>query len=140
MNASRTLRGSAQPSFDEVKPVLTMLWRRLRPLLPAVLIGLLVAVGLWLCPAFLVSTNFHPWYNCSGISIKMSSEKQAMKRDQPDQSEPFPRGRIPPEILEWARQTFDEEDFLAQVREIEATGGVALEDFIAELEARARSK
>ena len=55
-------------------------------------------------------------------------------------SEPFPRETIPPELLEWARQTFDEQDFLAQVREIEATGGVQLEDFIAELEARARSE
>jgi hypothetical protein len=55
-------------------------------------------------------------------------------------SEPFPRESIPPEILEWARQTFDEEEFLRQVREIEATGGLPLEDFIAELEARARSK
>ena len=35
------------------------------------------------------------------------------------------------------RQTFDEEEFLAEVREIEATGGKRLEDFIAELEARA---
>ena len=60
--------------------------------------------------------------------------------DQSHPSEPFPRQTIPPEILEWARQTFDEEEFLRQVREIEATGGLALEDFIAELEARARSK
>jgi hypothetical protein len=63
-----------------------------------------------------------------------------MKPDQSNQSEPFPRESIPREILEWARQTFDEEDFLAQVREIEATGGVPLEQFLAELEARARSK
>jgi hypothetical protein len=63
-----------------------------------------------------------------------------MKPDPSYQPEPFPRESIPPEILEWARQTFDEEDFLAQVREIEATGGVSLEQFIAELEARARTK
>ena len=63
-----------------------------------------------------------------------------MKPNQPDQSEPFPRETIPPELLEWARQTFDEEEFLMQVREIEATGGLPLEDFIAELEARARSR
>jgi hypothetical protein len=63
-----------------------------------------------------------------------------MKPDPSNSSEPFPRERIPPDILEWARQTFDEEDFLAQVREIEATGGLSLEDFIAEVEARARSK
>lgn len=60
-----------------------------------------------------------------------------MKPDQPIKPEPLPRERIPPEILEWARQTFDEEDFLAQVREIEATGGLPLEAFIAEIEARA---
>jgi hypothetical protein len=60
--------------------------------------------------------------------------------DSSNQSEPFPRERIPPDLLEWARQTFDEEEFLREVREIEATGGLRLEDFIAELEARARSK
>jgi hypothetical protein len=37
-------------------------------------------------------------------------------------------------------QTFDEEAFLASVREIEATGGLRLEDFLAELEAWARSE
>ncbi len=63
-----------------------------------------------------------------------------MMPDQSNPSEPFPRERIPPEILEWARQTFDEEDFLTQVREIEATGGLRLEEFLAELEARVRSK
>jgi len=63
-----------------------------------------------------------------------------MKPNQPNSPEPFPRERIPPELLEWARQTFDEEEFLAEVHEIEATGGQRLEDFIAELEARARSK
>jgi hypothetical protein len=63
-----------------------------------------------------------------------------MKPDQSNQSGPFPRERIPPDILEWARQTFDEEEFLAQVREIDATGGRSLEDFIAEVEARARSR
>jgi hypothetical protein len=63
-----------------------------------------------------------------------------MEPKQSNPSQPFPRERIPPEILEWARQTFDEEEFLTQVREIEATGGLALEDFIAEIEARARGK
>jgi hypothetical protein len=63
-----------------------------------------------------------------------------MNPNQPQQSEPFPREPIPPEILEWARQTLDEAEFLAHVREIEATGGVQFEDFIAELEARAKAK
>jgi hypothetical protein len=63
-----------------------------------------------------------------------------MKSDPANPSEPFPRERIPPEILEWARQTFDQEEFLTHVREIETTGGLRLEDFIAEIETRMRSK
>jgi hypothetical protein len=63
-----------------------------------------------------------------------------MKSEPSNSAEPFPPEKIPPEILEWARQTFDEGQFLTHVREIEATGGLQLEDFIAELEARARSK
>jgi hypothetical protein len=63
-----------------------------------------------------------------------------MQPDKSDHGGPFSRERIPPDILEWARQTFDEEEFLADVREIEARGGLRLEDFIAELEARARSR
>ena len=63
-----------------------------------------------------------------------------MKTKQPNQSERFPRDKIPQEVLEWARQTFDEEDFLKQVREIEATGGRSLESFIAEIEARVKTK
>lgn len=62
-----------------------------------------------------------------------------MKPDSPNSPEPFPRETIPPDILAWARQTFDEAEFLAAIREIEATGGVRLEDFLTELEARARS-
>ena len=58
----------------------------------------------------------------------------------PDLPEPFPREPIPPEIVEWARQTFDEEEFLACLREMEAEGGgLPLEQFIAEIELRARA-
>jgi hypothetical protein len=63
-----------------------------------------------------------------------------MHPDPSNPSEPVPRESIPPEIVEWARQTFDPEEFLADVREIETTGGLQLEDFIAEIEARARPK
>ena len=62
-----------------------------------------------------------------------------MQPDRSNSPELYPRQTIPPEILEWARQTFDEAEFLAQVREIEATGGHRLEDFVAEIETRARS-
>ena len=52
----------------------------------------------------------------------------------------LPREPIPTDLLEWARQTFDVEDFMADVREIERTGGIKSEDLIAELKARFRSK
>jgi hypothetical protein len=63
-----------------------------------------------------------------------------MNPDPSNPPEPFPREAIPPEMLAWARQTFDEEEFLADIREIEATGGMLLEDFLPEVEARARSQ
>ena len=45
---------------------------------------------------------------------------------------------VPPDLLAWARQTFDAREFLDGVREIEATGGEPLESFIAEVEAVVR--
>lgn len=42
--------------------------------------------------------------------------------------------RPTPEMLEEARRTFDVEEHLAGVREIEAGGGFRLEDFIGEIE------
>jgi hypothetical protein len=42
--------------------------------------------------------------------------------------------RTPPEMIEEARRTFNEQDFLSEVREIERTGGVKFEDFIGEIE------
>jgi hypothetical protein len=44
--------------------------------------------------------------------------------------------RPTPEMLEEARRTFDEAAYLAGVREIEAGGGVQIDDLIAELERR----
>jgi hypothetical protein len=37
---------------------------------------------------------------------------------------------LTPEFLEWARQSFNEEEFLAGLREIETTGGVDIKDLI----------
>jgi hypothetical protein len=41
---------------------------------------------------------------------------------------------ISPELREWACRTFNEEEFLAGLREIETTGGLEFKDFIHELE------
>ena len=43
-------------------------------------------------------------------------------------------GKVPPDVLEWARRTFNMEEFLAGVREIEETGGFTFEDFEKDLE------
>ena len=42
--------------------------------------------------------------------------------------------KIPQEILDWARCQFNEEEFVAGLREIRETGGLELKDFIDELE------
>jgi hypothetical protein len=55
-----------------------------------------------------------------------------------ESSEPFPREPVSPELLAWAQQTFDAQEFLAGVREIEATGGRTFEALIAEVEAVVR--
>jgi hypothetical protein len=55
-----------------------------------------------------------------------------------DPREPFASEPVPPDLLAWARQTFDEQEYLDGVREIEATGGHSLESFIGEVEARVR--
>jgi hypothetical protein len=51
--------------------------------------------------------------------------------------ESFPHEPVPPDLLAWAQQTFDTQEYLDGVREVEATGGHTLESFIAEVEARA---
>lgn len=63
-----------------------------------------------------------------------------MTPDPADSPESFPREPIPPDLLAWAQQTFNEEEFLADMREIERTGGVRFEDFITEVEERAKPK
>lgn len=55
-----------------------------------------------------------------------------------DQPAPFPVEPIPPDLLAWAKQTFDMKEYLDGVREIKATGGHSLDAVIAEIEARVR--
>lgn len=45
---------------------------------------------------------------------------------------------VHPDLLAWAKQTFDMREYLDGVREIKAGGGKKLESFIAEVEAAAR--
>jgi len=52
---------------------------------------------------------------------------------------PFACEKLSPEMLEWLREGFNEEEFLAEVREVLETGGLELKDFIHELEQEAAS-
>jgi hypothetical protein len=48
---------------------------------------------------------------------------------------PSPRPELPtPEVVEWARQQYTEEDIVAGLREVRETGGRELRDFLGELE------
>jgi hypothetical protein len=48
--------------------------------------------------------------------------------------EPIP---LSPELLEWAKQQFNEEEAIAGIEEVRRTGGMELHEFIQELEAEA---
>jgi hypothetical protein len=61
-----------------------------------------------------------------------------MQPISPDPMPPFPTEPISPDLLAWARQTLDLDDFLEQVREIERTGGHSLKSIIREIEADER--
>jgi hypothetical protein len=45
-----------------------------------------------------------------------------------------PKAEIPPEVLEWARWQFSEEELTANLREVREKGGLELKDFLHELE------
>jgi hypothetical protein len=47
---------------------------------------------------------------------------------------------VTPELLEWARQTFNEEDYLAGLREFEARGAVGITDLLDKWEQEAASR
>jgi hypothetical protein len=53
-------------------------------------------------------------------------------------AESLPNEPVSPELLAWAQQTFDAQEYLDGVREIEAGRGRTFESLIAEAEARVR--
>ncbi len=42
--------------------------------------------------------------------------------------------KLPPELLEWYRQNTNMEEAIAELREVERTGGLELKDFLPQLE------
>lgn len=57
-----------------------------------------------------------------------------------DPTPPFPVTPVPPDLLAWARQTFDADAFVAEVRAVQASGGVPFDEVIAAVEASMRAK
>ena len=60
-------------------------------------------------------------------------QPQPVNTPEPIRPEP-----VPPELLAWARQTFDEREYLDGVREIVATGGRSFDALIEAVEAQFR--
>lgn len=46
----------------------------------------------------------------------------------------------PPEMAEELRRTFNEQEYLAEVREIERTGGVTFEEIMADIERKLHAR
>jgi hypothetical protein len=61
-----------------------------------------------------------------------------MPDEQPQQPDPSSWEKMPPDLLKQERAEFNEAEYLAELREMEKTGGLRLEDFIEELEQRVR--
>jgi hypothetical protein len=63
----------------------------------------------------------------------MSAPNDNVDPNQPPKPDPPPgfakSAPLSAELLEWARQQFDEEETTAGIREIRETGGLALDEF-----------
>ncbi len=64
------------------------------------------------------------------------AEKKRVKPPPPAELADTVFDPVPPEMAEEFRRTFNEEEFLAAVRELERTGGVQIDDLIAEMDRR----
>ncbi len=69
-----------------------------------------------------------------GQGPKNGASDMTGKRPVPPEVARWVIEKVPPDVLQWAKQTCNEEEFAAALREIETNGGVELKDFIHELE------
>ena len=62
-----------------------------------------------------------------------------MNEKPTDEPESFTHEPVPPILLAWAQQTFDQEEFIEEMKELETTGGYSFESVLAELETLMRA-
>jgi hypothetical protein len=70
----------------------------------------------------------------AGSSANHASGSPGPVNGKPREAIALPSGKLTPELLDWARQQFSEEEIIAGLREVQQTGGLELSDFIRELE------
>src|SRR5262245_23516835 len=74
--------------------------------------------------------------NCGhALGNGVQAQSPAKKPAPPAEASGWAVCQTPPDLLAWARQTFDEDEFLEGAQEVAQTGGVRFEDFIGEIEA-----
>src|SRR5258708_7388511 len=77
---------------------------------------------------------------CGQPAANGGARKSWIKPPPPPEVAGLVIARVPPEMAEQFRSTFNEEEYLAAVREMERTGGYRLEEFIDEIEQIAHGK
>jgi hypothetical protein len=74
--------------------------------------------------------------DCADTAVNGTVKKSWVKPPPPPELANRTFMPTPPEMLEQMRREFDEAEHLAAARELERTGGVQIDDLIAELERR----
>jgi predicted amidophosphoribosyltransferase len=77
-----------------------------------------------------------PCSRCGQAAVNGTDRKEWVKPPPPPELADRVFTPTPPEMAEEFRRTFNEEEYLAAVRELERTGGVQIDDLIEELERR----
>jgi hypothetical protein len=75
-----------------------------------------------------------PSSTCGHAGVNGLSKPARVKPPPPPEAANWVIEPVPPEVAEHFRQTFNEEEFLAEMRETMKTGGVRFEDIIDEIE------
>ncbi len=87
------------------------------------------------CPTCGHETTTDATCPCRGHAASNGAVKSAwVKPPPPPEVANWVITPTPPEMLKHLRETFDEAEFIAALREVERTGGVQIDDLIDEIE------